>query len=89
MGCGMSKQPRERLYYSERPGDSWDAQYAAHRQGVRNMTSDPRYQAEWKRRRSNNTAHITQPIDQLERSESSDQPVMHVGIERQSMINSL
>lgn len=89
MGCGMSKQSRERLYYSERPGDPWDAQYAAHRQGVRNMTSDPRYQAEWQRRRSNTTTHITHPIDQLERNERSDQPVMHVGIERQSMIDSL
>lgn len=46
MGCGMSV-PRERLHYSEQPGDNWDAQYAANRQGVCNATADLGYEVEW------------------------------------------
>jgi len=47
MGCGMSV-PRERLHYSTHPGDSWDAQYAANRHGVRSATADPVYEVEWR-----------------------------------------
>ena len=82
MGCGMSRLPRERLYYSDKPGDDWDAQYAAHRQGVRNATSNPLYQAELQREARNNKIYIQHPNDYEQRPGYEPRPHMPMGINR-------
>lgn len=77
MGCGMSV-PRERLHYSTHPGDTWDAQYAAHRRGVRSATTDPVYEAKWRSARREDEG-IVRSERGVEREKREDGPFLSEG----------